>query len=131
MDPAGKVAVVTGGNSGLGEGGARRLLAAGARVVSLDVGGEAPAEADFVHCDVSDEAAVRQAIETVIQRHGRIDILLNNAGIGGIGPIADADGPGDLAGFRRVLGVNLIGAAHAAAVVHSQGVGLSRAATAG
>jgi NAD(P)-dependent dehydrogenase (short-subunit alcohol dehydrogenase family) len=115
MNPAGKVALVSGGNSGLGEGGVKRLLAAGATVVSLDLGGEAPAGADFVHCDVSDEASVKGAIAEVLQRHGRIDILLNNAGIGGIGPIASAEGPGDMDAFRRVLGVNLIGAANVAA----------------
>lgn len=117
MDPAGKVAVVSGGNSGLGEGGVKRLLAAGATVVSLDLGGEAPAGADFVHCDVSDEASVKAAVAEVLQRHGQIDILLNNAGIGGIGPIASAEGPGDLDAFRGVLGVNLIGAATVAAHV--------------
>jgi len=117
MDPAGKLAVVSGGNSGLGQGGVVRLLAAGATVVSLDVGGEAPAGADFVHCDVSDEASVKSAVAQVIERHGRIDILLNNAGIGGIGPIATADGPGDMDVFRRVVGVNLTGAANLAAHV--------------
>src|SRR6187551_1979955 len=115
MDPAGKVAIVSGGNSGLGEGGVKRLLAAGATVVSLDVGGEAPAGAGFVHCDVSDEVSVKAAVAEVIARHGQIDIVLNNAGIGGIGPIASAEGPGDLAMFRRVLDVNLIGAATLAA----------------
>ncbi|WEK45937.1 MAG: SDR family oxidoreductase [Candidatus Andeanibacterium colombiense] len=115
MDPAGKVAIVSGGNSGLGEGAVKRLLAARATVVSLDVGGDAPIGAEFVQCDVSDEASVAAAIATVIERHGRIDILLNNAGVGGIGSIASADGPGDIADFRRVIGVNLIGAATLAA----------------
>jgi NAD(P)-dependent dehydrogenase (short-subunit alcohol dehydrogenase family) len=117
MDPAGKVAVVTGGNSGLGEGGVKRLLALGATVVSLDLGGEAPGSADFVECDVSEEASVAAAVAEVMTRHGRIDILLNNAGIGGIGPIASGEGPGDLAAFRRIIAVNLAGAANAAAHV--------------
>jgi NAD(P)-dependent dehydrogenase (short-subunit alcohol dehydrogenase family) len=117
MDPAGKVAVVSGGNSGLGEGGVRRLLAAGATVVSLDLPGEAPDGSDYVPCDVSDESAVAAAVAEVLKRHGRIDILLNNAGIGGIGPIASAEGPGDMDAFRRVVGVNLIGAANLAAHV--------------
>ncbi len=117
MDPAGKIALVSGGNSGLGEGGVKRLLAAAAMVVSLDLGGETPAGADFVQCDVSDEASVKAAVAEVAKRHGRIDILLNNAGIGGIGPIATAEGPGDMDMFRRVIGVNLIGAAQLAAHV--------------
>ncbi|HEX7710159.1 MAG TPA: SDR family NAD(P)-dependent oxidoreductase [Sphingomonadaceae bacterium] len=115
MDPNGKIALVSGGNSGLGEGGVRRLLAAGATVVSLDVSGTPPQGADFVPCDVSDEEAVKHAVERAIERHGRIDILLNNAGIGGLGPIASGDGPGDMDAFRGVLAVNLIGAANLAA----------------
>jgi len=115
MDPKGTIAVVSGGNSGLGEGAVRALLAAGATVVSLDLSGDAPAGADFVHCDVSDEVSVKAAVDAVIQRHGRIDVLLNNAGIGGLGPIATADGPGDMNAFRKVIGVNLLGAANLAA----------------
>ena len=117
MDPRGKLAVITGGNSGLGEGAARRLLADGARVICLDLAGEAPAGAHFIACDVSDPASVRHAVDEVINRHGAIHILLNNAGIGGIGPIATADGPGDLAAFGRVIAVNLLGAVNVAAEV--------------
>ena len=113
MDPAGKVAVVTGGNSGLGEGAAQFLLQAGAKVVSLDRAGDAPAGADFVACDVSD----REAVEQVMDLHGRIDILLNNAGMGGLGPIATPEGPGDMDAFRTVIEVNLLGAASVAAEV--------------
>jgi NAD(P)-dependent dehydrogenase (short-subunit alcohol dehydrogenase family) len=111
MDPSGKVAVVTGGNSGLGEGGVRRLLAAGATVVSFDICGKAPLGADFIECDVSDEASVERAVGQVVGRYGRLDILLNNAGIGGLGQVATAEAPGDMAFFRRVIDVNLVGAA--------------------
>ena len=119
MDPQGRIAVVSGGNSGLGEGAVTRLLASGAVVVSLDVGGDAPQGAEFIACDVSDEASIEQAVAQVIDRHGRIDILLNNAGIGGLGPVASAEGPGDMQAFRRVIDINLIGAtALAAHVAH-------------
>jgi len=123
MDPAGSVAVVTGGNSGLGEGAARGLLAAGATVVCLDRAGDAPAGADFVACDVSDRAQVKAAVAEVIARHGRIDILLNNAGIGGLGPIATADGPGDLEAFGQVIAINLLGAVSVAAEVAHRMIG--------
>ena len=117
MDPAGKVAVVTGGNSGLGEAAALRLAASGATVVTLDVGGSAPAGTTTIACDVADEGSVSEAVEQIVDRHGRIDILLNNAGIGGLGPIATPEGPGDLAAFRRVIEVNLLGAVSVAGEV--------------
>src|SRR5690606_17566636 len=115
MDPAGKVAVVTGGNSGLGEAAALRLARAGARVVTFDRGGEAPAGTETIPCDVGDPDSVAAAVASVMERRGAIHILLNNAGIGGIGPIATAEGPGDIAAFRQVIEVNLLGAATVAA----------------
>src|SRR6478735_10292605 len=123
MDPAGKVAVVTGGNSGLGEAAALRLATAGAAVVTLDRSGVAPGGLATIVCDVSSEPSVADAVAQVIDRFGQIDILLNNAGIGGIGPIATADGPGDLAQFRAVIEVNLLGAASVAAHVAHRMIG--------
>ena len=123
MDPRGLVAVVTGGNSGLGAGAARRLLADGVRVVSLDVAGEPVAGAQFIHCDVADPASVKGAVQQVIDRCGAIHILVNNAGIGGLGPIATAEGPGDLAAFRKVIGINLLGAVTVAAEVAHRMIG--------
>ncbi len=117
MDPAGKVAVVTGGNSGLGEAAALRLAQAGARVVTFDRGGEAPAGTETIRCDVGDPDSVAAAVASAVERYGAIHILLNNAGIGGIGPIATAEGPGDIAAFRQVIEVNLLGAATVAAHV--------------
>lgn len=107
MDPAGSTAIVTGGNSGLGEATAIALQAAGARVVSFDLGGAAPDGVEFVPCDVSDPAAVEAALAAV---EGPVHILVNCAGIGGIGAIASAEGPGDVAAIRRVVEVNLLGA---------------------
>jgi NAD(P)-dependent dehydrogenase (short-subunit alcohol dehydrogenase family) len=123
MDPSGKLAIVTGGNSGLGEGGVHRLLRAGASVVSLDRSGKPPAGADFVECDVSDEASVESAVKQVAERYGEIHMLLNNAGIGGLGPVASPDGPGDMAHFRAVIAVNLLGAANVAAHVAHRMIG--------
>jgi NAD(P)-dependent dehydrogenase (short-subunit alcohol dehydrogenase family) len=114
MDPAGRTAVVTGGNSGLGRATAEALLAAGARVVSLDLSGEAPAGAEWIACDVSDADAVRAAVAAI---EGPIHILVNCAGIGGIGPIATGEGPGDVAAIRKVIDVNLIGAINVTAQV--------------
>jgi NAD(P)-dependent dehydrogenase (short-subunit alcohol dehydrogenase family) len=109
MDPRGKVALVTGGASGLGEATAVALAAAGARVAVLDP--TAPARPDFLHlgCDVTDEASTEAAIAAVVGELGGIDICVNCAGIGGIGSLASPEGPQDLAAFRRVIDVNLIG----------------------
>jgi NAD(P)-dependent dehydrogenase (short-subunit alcohol dehydrogenase family) len=123
MDPQGKVAIVSGGNSGLGKGAVERLLAAGATVISFDVAGDVPNGADFAECDVADEHAVEVAVRQTMERHGRIDILVNNAGIGGLGQVADESGPGDMAFFRKVIGVNLIGAAQLVAHVAPQMTG--------
>jgi len=120
MDPAGKTAVVTGGNSGLGEATARALLAAGARVVSLDLSGEAPQGATSIDCDVSDPASVADAVARI---DGPIHILVNSAGIGGMGPIASAEGPGDLATIRKVIEVNLLGAINVTAHVAHRMIG--------
>lgn len=70
----GQVAVVTGGARGIGRAAAERLAAEGARVVVFDRASPAPV-------DVTDEAAVRDAVARVVAEHGRIDVLVNNAGI--------------------------------------------------
>jgi NAD(P)-dependent dehydrogenase (short-subunit alcohol dehydrogenase family) len=92
-------------------------MADGAQVISLDISGDPPGGAQFIQCDVTEEASVRRAVQDVIDRHGRIEILLNNAGIGGLGPLAMPDGPGDMKLFRAIIGVNLLGAAQVAAAV--------------
>lgn len=115
MDIVGAVAVVTGGGSGLGAGTARVLHAAGARVAVLDLSLEraqaVAAELDglALACDVADEASARQALETVVARLGAPRILVNCAGIGPSARIVGRDGPHDLALFRKVIDVNLIG----------------------
>ncbi len=95
---SGKVGVVTGGASGLGEATARLMVAEGGKVVVadlLDERGQAVADslgaaATFVHCDVTDEAQVAAAIDAATATFGRIDGVFANAGIvGAAGPIAE------------------------------------------
>jgi 3-oxoacyl-[acyl-carrier protein] reductase len=86
---AGKIALVTGGGAGIGEAIARRFAAEGARVLVNDVakpGAERVAQAvggSAYVADVSDSAAVRAMFERVAEEHGRLDVLVNNAGIAG------------------------------------------------
>jgi NAD(P)-dependent dehydrogenase (short-subunit alcohol dehydrogenase family) len=108
---AGKVAVITGGASGLGLASAQRFAAEGAQVACLDLDGDAAAAAaaDFdglgVACDVSDEASVERAVATTVERFGTVDVLYANAGIAGTGSVHKED----LASWNRMLGVHLTG----------------------
>ncbi len=102
----GLVAIVTGGASGIGAAVVGRLLAGGARVADLDrdVSG-AHAEALTVQADVTDDVSVRSAIEHVLAQWGRLDVLVNNAGIGAQGTVADNDDDE----WHRVWDVNVVG----------------------
>ena len=119
MDVRGKTALVTGGASGLGAALVGALLAQGAQVVVLDLQPSALADVRSIFCDITDEAAVAGAMADLAP----VSILANMAGIGGIGPIASADGPGDVAAFRRVIDVNLIGAINVTAHVAHRMIG--------
>ena len=106
-------ALVTGAASGLGLATARRLRAAGARVVALDLAGANMAEldrigAEFAPADVVDEAAVQSAVD-LANSAGTLRILVNCAGIGNGIKTTGKAGPFPLAEFERVIRVNLIG----------------------
>jgi len=94
----GLVAVVTGGASGIGAAAAKLLESRGATVAVLDLA---------TGCDVGDADSVDAAVAAVAAQHGRIDVLINNAGIGAAGDVAAND---DLE-WHRVLNVNVVGIA--------------------
>ena len=112
-----KICVVTGGANGIGEATARRLAQEGGAVMLLDVRyGDAEAAAERLRdlggyveayaCDVSSEPQVQDTFAQIEAAHGRIDVLVNNAGIGGPGgPIEDVA----LSDWRALLAVNLDG----------------------
>jgi NAD(P)-dependent dehydrogenase (short-subunit alcohol dehydrogenase family) len=107
----GKVAIVTGGASGIGAAVAERFEAEEATVVVLDM-----AEGVTLACDVTDRAAVDAAFATVVAEHGHLDILVNSAGVAHVGTVATTT-EDDL---DRVYAVNVKGVANCmrAAVVH-------------
>jgi NAD(P)-dependent dehydrogenase (short-subunit alcohol dehydrogenase family) len=108
---AGLVAVVTGGASGIGLATARELASRGARVAVLDRNAEVPDPLVGFAADVTDRASVNAAIEAVAARFGGIDVLINNAGIGAIGTVADNDD----AEWARVFDINVTGVARVSA----------------
>ena len=107
---AGKVAALTGAASGIGLATAQRLAAAGATVVLSDIadGSAHAAElgAEFVAADVTDEDSVASLVEAVIDTHGRLDVMVNNAGVLLTSKGINADSTKDV---RRMMDVNLFG----------------------
>ncbi|HOB86251.1 MAG TPA: 3-hydroxyacyl-CoA dehydrogenase [Bacillota bacterium] len=111
------VALVTGGASGLGEAVVRRLANSGARAAVLDLDeekGAALAEklggaAIFLKTDVTDEESVKAAVEAALERLGRINLLVNCAGIAPAAKVLGRGGPHSLDLFVKVIQVNLVG----------------------
>jgi gluconate 5-dehydrogenase/2-deoxy-D-gluconate 3-dehydrogenase len=108
----GRVALVTGGGNGIGRATAQALAQAGAHVAVSDIDEQAAqrvateiGRADAYRLDVADEAEVRSVVAAVMERHGRIDVLINNAGLGARMPTVDL--PTER--WRQVLAVNLDG----------------------
>ncbi|MFG2054943.1 3-oxoacyl-ACP reductase [Micromonospora sp. NPDC048930] len=105
-----RVAVVTGAGSGIGLATVRRFAAEGARVVCADIDADAGKRAaeevggEFVAADVADEASVRDLFDGVADRHGRVDVAFNNAGISP--PDDDSILDTGLDAWERVLRVN-------------------------
>jgi NAD(P)-dependent dehydrogenase (short-subunit alcohol dehydrogenase family) len=128
----GKVAVVTGGASGIGEGTVRLFASEGARVVIADVqdargqklAEELGPDTSYCHTDVSHEEEVRASIAHAVNKWGRLDCMYNNAGFGGVsGPIESLD----MDAYDVTMGVLLrgvfLGMKHAAPVMKAQGSG--------
>ncbi|QBS39344.1 SDR family NAD(P)-dependent oxidoreductase [Nocardia sp. CS682] len=109
-----KVAVVTGGASGIGKGIAEQLIAEGMQVIIADIEREVLAQtaaeigAVGIHTDVSDVDSVRTLAKAAIDRFGTVHVVCNNAGVGPIGRIADLT----IEDWQWMLGVNLFGVIH-------------------
>lgn len=102
-------AIVTGGGSGIGLAAATKLAEQGARVACLDLNPDNVESVDpalvGLRCDVADDAEVRSAVAAAAERFGRLDVVVNNAGIGAQGTVADNDD----AEWQRVFDVNVFG----------------------
>jgi NAD(P)-dependent dehydrogenase (short-subunit alcohol dehydrogenase family) len=107
-DLDGLVAVVTGGAAGIGLTTASTLHARGAAVACLDIRPETvPDPLVGVACDVADDRSVQAAISTVVNQFQGLDVVVNNAGIGAVGTVADNQDQE----WLRVLDVNVVGMA--------------------
>ncbi|KAK1411889.1 hypothetical protein QVD17_32726 [Tagetes erecta] len=125
---AGRVALITGAAGGLGECTAKLFAAHGAKVVIADINGElgqvvskviGSANSRYVHCDVSKEEDVKNAIDTTVATYGKLDIIFNNVGI--VDTIKASITDNNKSDFDRVLSVNVtgvfLGMKHAARVM--------------
>ncbi|MGY0489261.1 glucose 1-dehydrogenase [Streptomyces sp. WG-D5] len=133
----GKVVLITGGGSGLGQAAAERVAAEGAKLALVDVNAEGlaksaaaiekavpGAEVLTITADVSDEASVERYVAQTTKAYGRIDAFFNNAGIEGKQNLTEEFGSDE---FQRVVDINLrgvfLGLKHVLAVMRAQGGG--------
>ena len=127
-----KVAFVTGAGQGMGRAMVRRFAEEGAAVVAADINLDAAREtieglpagsALALACNVADSASVASAMAAVVERFGRLDVLVNNAGVGSVDAFLDT--PDEH--WQRVIGVNLTGvflcSREAARLMHQSGQG--------
>lgn len=127
MEYTGKTAVVTGAGSGIGRAIARRLASQGAHAAVLDIDRDAAqATVDIIEgdggrasasvCDMTDAKNVNSVIGDIAAAHGRVDVLVNNAGVASIGKLTETDGDE----LDRVYQVNVKGVYHGmhAAIPH-------------
>ncbi|KAF5470766.1 hypothetical protein F2P56_011257 [Juglans regia] len=126
---AGKVALITGGASGIGESTARLFAKHGAKVIIADIQDEIGFSVSqdksingaisYVHCDVTSESDVENAVNTAVSKHGKLDIMFNNAGR--TGQIDENILDLEQNDYKRVFDVNVLGsflgAKHAAKVM--------------
>lgn len=138
----GRVALITGGASGIGEATVRLFVEEGASVMFADIqddrgrrlAGELGSRAGYLHTDVSREADVQAAVDETCTRFGRLDCIFNNAGYAGVGGRIEEI---PVEGFDETMGVLVrgvfLGIKHAARVMKKQGSGsiISTASVAG
>ncbi|KAA8549919.1 hypothetical protein F0562_001603 [Nyssa sinensis] len=112
----GKVAIITGGAGGIGSCTAKLFCQHGAKVMLADIQDDlghsicndiGPSNATYIHCDVTNEMDVQNAIDATVAKYGKLDIMFNNAGI--IGTKKPSILEDDTAQFENILRVNILG----------------------
>jgi|TARA_B110000014_G_C20124492_1_gene597873 NAD(P)-dependent dehydrogenase (short-subunit alcohol dehydrogenase family) len=112
-----KIALITGGASGLGLASARKLVAAGGKVMLLDLNEEAAKSAcdelgeyaSYVIANVTEEDSIKAAVSKTLEINNSLDIVINCAGIGSASKTVGRDGPHPLDYFKLVVEINLVG----------------------
>ena len=114
----GKVAIITGGAQGIGETTVRLFIKHGANVIIADIADDAghklahslSPSATYIHCVVSKEEDVRTAVDLAMEKHGKLDFMINNAGIGDFH--RDSVAEYEMEQFERIMNVNVKGVMH-------------------
>ncbi|XP_059627767.1 secoisolariciresinol dehydrogenase-like [Cornus florida] len=132
----GKVALITGGSGGIGASTAKLFCQQGAKVMIADIQDDlghsvcndlGPAHASFVHCDITNETDVQNAIDKSVAKHGKLDIMFNNAGLVTTGSLKPCILDNEKADFEKILHTNVVGSflgtKHAARVMIPAGHG--------
>ncbi|CAO2814707.1 unnamed protein product [Amaranthus hypochondriacus] len=112
----GKVAIITGGATGIGEYTAKHFAKHGAKVMIADIQDElgqsvcnhiGQSSASYIHCDVTIESHLQNAVDSTVKLYGKLDIMLNNAGIAGLSKPNILDNT--QSEYQKIMEVNLVG----------------------